>query len=665
MKKNNIVLSVMATLSLSNSVVADNIDLGKMTVTAQKSEENIQDIPLSITAFDEFSIEDKNIKTIEDIATYTPNLSFFDQGGVGIPNPSVRGISSSTNFATSAAMFVDGIPVTGRFGYKEVLEDIERIEVLKGPQGTLYGKDSHAGVINVITKKPSNETVTKVGLELGSDKKRELTASASGAIVKDKFFVGISARHYEKEGFIKNINTGKITDDREDQFAKLNLRYKANDNLEISLISSKYIQDDGGYKNNALDNRSRTVTNNHEGYNKSETTSHALKIEYDIDQYKLESLTAYREYKDKASCDNDYSSMVLFETVKKDGSYKKIAQEFRFNKITDNYKFVSGLYVDKDTNNLVADVNNGYVFPVLINSPYIRGNEDGKSIGVFTHIDYKINNRFSILGGARYDKDKKILKDRLNNLELSNDYRALSPKIALEYMLDKDSMIYSTISKGYKSGGYHTFAPTNDLKQYDKETLISYEIGSKNILLDGNLVLNGAIYYMDIDDMQISTTTSTAQSYISNAAKATSKGFELDANYKVNDKITLSSAFGFNSTKLDEFKDSTGDYSGKYNPHAPKYNYNIGIKYRDEQGIYASADLNGYGKTYLTKNNQHSRDAFNLVNTKIGYETDKYDIYLYGKNIFDKIYDANGEQDGAVITYSEPREIGIQLAYRF
>ena len=667
MKKNKIALSLATTILLSSNMMAqNNMELGKMTVTAQKSEENIQDIPLSITAFDEFSLEDKNVKTIEDIAAYTPNLYFSDPGGVGVPNPSLRGISSSTNFSTSATMFIDGIPITGRFGYKEVLEDIERIEVLKGPQGTLYGKDTHAGVINVITKKPTNETKSKIGLELGSDNKKELSASASGAIIKDKLFIGIAARHYEKDGFIRNINNGRITDDRKDDFGKINLRYKANDNLEISLINSLYIQDDGGYKNNAFNNRTRTVTNNHVGYNKSETRSHSLKIEYDINnEYKFESLTAYRQYQDKASCDNDYSSMVMFETVKKDGSYEKIAQEFRLNKLTDKYKLVSGLYFDKDTNDLVANVNMFDGTNTYMNVPYIRSNEDGKSMGLFTHIDYKLNNNLSIIGGARYDKDERTLKDRLNKTNLSNDYGAISPKVALEYNLNKNSMLYTTVSKGYKSGGYHSFAPSNNLKQYDKETLISYEIGSKNILLDGNLVFNSAIYYMDIDDMQILTTTSQAQSYISNAAKATSKGFELDANYRLSDNFTLTSAFGYNSTKLDKFKDATGDYSGKYNPHAPKYNYNIGIKYRDEKGIYASADLNGYGKTYFSKDNRYSRDSYDLVNVKIGHETDNYDIYLYGKNIFDKVYDSNGEQEGYVITYSEPRELGIQLAYRF
>ena len=665
-QNNKLAISLVTSLILANNLTAQDINsLDKLTVTAQKVEENIQEVPLSISLFDEFEIDDKNIKNVEELSSYTPNLHFSDNGDVS-PVVSIRGIFSNSLFSTSATLFIDGVPITSKFGYKEILEDIKRVEVLKGPQGTLYGKDTHGGAINVITKKPTNETKSKIGIELGSDEKKEYKASISGAIIKDKLFISLLARHYEKNGFIDNINSGGKTDNRKDNFSRINLRFTPNENLEASLISSIYKKDDKGYKNNSLNVTTRAKELNHEEFNRAKTTSHALKLLYSLGEYEFQSLSSYRQYDDKASCDNDHSRMTGFETTK-NGKYKKVAQEFRLNKTNNKYKLVNGLYFDKDTNKLRANVNmfDRNSAQTFMNVPFIKGNEDGKSIGVFTHLDYQLNNRLSLIGGLRYDKDEKTLKSDLDGTDLTNDYSALSPKFAIEYKLNKNSMIYSTIAKGYRSGGYYSFAPTRDLKKYDKETLISYEIGNKNILLDEKLIINTAFYYMDIDDMQVETRTALAQGYISNAAKATSKGFELDANYRLSDNITLSSAIGYNSTKLDKFKDATGDYSGKYNPNAPKYNYNIGIKYRDPQGIYASADINGYGKTYLTKDNKYSRDPYDLVNIKIGHETDNYDIYLYGKNIFDKVYDSNGAMGGSAIVYSEPREVGIQLAYRF
>ncbi|WP_324171835.1 TonB-dependent receptor [Sulfurimonas sp.] len=668
-KQNKIVLSLVTAFILSNNIYAkDTKSFDTITVTAQKTEENIQNIPLSITVFDEYSIADKNIKTIKDIAAYTPNLVFFDGGGVGVPNPTIRGISSNTNFSSSATMFVDGIPVTSRFGYKEVLEDIQRIEVLKGPQGTLYGKDTHAGVINVITNKPTNETKGKIGLEFGSDNKKEYSFGISGAIVKDKFFIGISGRHYEKDGFIKNTNPTGSTDTRKDNFGKLYLRYTPTDNLEISFITSMYKQDDGRKKDNVVNNDTRIVSTNLKEFNKSETLSNALKVKYSIGDYTLESITASRQYNDKAACDTDYSPGVFFEIPKKDGEFKKISQEFKLSKIKDNYNFVSGVYFDKETNNLIANAN--MYIPLanqtFYNMPYINTNEDGKSIGIFAHLNYKLNNKLSIIGGLRYDKDEKIFKDKLNGDDLSNEYGSLSPKLAFEYNINSSSMIYITVAKGYKSGGYHSFAPVGYNKKYDKEELISYEIGSKNILLDNKLTFNTAIYYMDISDMQVyNDINAQGQSYISNAAKASSKGIEFDLNYQASTNINVFAAMGYNITKLEDYSDSQGNYSGNYNPHAPKYNYNLGAKYRDGSGYFGKFDITGYGKTYLDKANKYSKDAYNLVNTKIGYETESYDLYFYANNLFDKIHNANGEINGQVVTYSEPREIGIQLAYRF
>ena len=166
--------------------------LEELTVSAQKQEENVQDVPISMTVFDEFAIEDRKIESIQDVASYTSNFSLMDKG-LGVFIPSIRGISNSfTTLSQPSSVIIDGIPVSSSTGFNVTLMDIERIEVLKGPQGTLYGKEAQAGVINVITKKPDNETRGKIGVELGEDNKRQYTLSASGPIVKDKLYVGVN-----------------------------------------------------------------------------------------------------------------------------------------------------------------------------------------------------------------------------------------------------------------------------------------------------------------------------------------------------------------------------------------------------------------------------------------------------------------------------------------
>ena len=166
-------------------------------------------------------------------------------------------------------------------------------------------------------------------------------------------------------------------------------------------------------------------------------------------------------------------------------------------------------------------------------------------------------------------------------------------------------MYYATISKGYRSGGFHTNAPSGYSQQYEKETLWNYEIGAKNTFIDNRLIVNSSIFYMNIDDMQVRIfpIAGAYQSYIDNAAKATSKGFEIGITGKMTDTIDLFASYGYTDITFDEYSDINGDYSGNKNTFAPDYSYNLGIQYRDEKGYFARADLNGYGRTYFDNAN--------------------------------------------------------------
>jgi len=679
-------LCVCSYLVLCSSVLAkETKKLDTMTVTAQKTEQNIQDVPISLTVFDDIGIEDRKIKSTRDIATYTPNFMVFEYES-SLAIPIVRGISSDLYALSSGTgMYIDGVPVLNAIGFDEELMDIERIEVLKGPQGSLYGRNTHAGAINIITKQPNNETRGKIGLQLAEDNKRELSLSVSGPIVKDKFYASLSAKHYEKDGFIKNTNLNKFNDDREYRYGKLILRATPNENLDISLTSTKTDKDNGGALTNDKANlkADRTVFSDIDSKNTGDSIMHALSIKYNIGNYELKSTTTYRDTLDEVINDNDFTN--IFEKTNnmfRTNTFKNISQEFRISSNTDNLKWLAGIYIDKDDNQLDYKFENYSPYMGSVFKGHNITNLDGESLGLFAHSEYSVNEKLNLITGIRYDKDKRALLetqdsfDPTNQLvDESNKYNSLSPKIGANYKLNQNSSLYTTIAKGYKAGGYYPFSPTDELKKFNKETLISYEIGSKNTFLDGKLVVNGTIYYMDIDDMQVQSPYNYAQAYLSNAAKATSKGFEIDSSFNVNDNITLFGAFGYNDTKFDDFEvdtfDATGAKSGttnlkgNINPFAPKYNYNLGIQYRDANGYFTRVDLNGYGKTYFDKENTRSRDAYNLVNAKLGYETESYEIYLYGKNIFNKQYDSIGYYGPNNIIYSEPREIGIQLTYRF
>ena len=647
-------------------------ELETMTVTAQKQEENVQEVPVSITVFDEQDIEDMKIESVREIADFVPNLMIFDHGTPSLATPSMRGIHAEPNtYTVASGLYVDGVPILMGPGFEEEILDIERIEVLRGPQGTLYGKNTEAGVINIITRQPDNEFRGRISAQGGEDNKGQFSLNLSGPIQKDRLFLGIAGQYYEKEGFIENTITGETVDDREHWFGRGHLRWAPNDNLDISLIVSHLKHDDGTFCMNITEMgansfwlpapEDRKVTSDLDGYNKSSSDSQSLKITYDIsDSLTLTSVTAKRVHNDNCLNDWDYSSATLMHMFK-DNKLSKISQELRLDSSAEQFKWLIGLYYDKD--------HNDFDFEIISDFPSMSrvGSEDiyGDSYAAFAHLTYSLTEQFSLIGGLRYEQQKQEFEDNIYNTKFDDSWSELTPKIALEYRFTPAKMAYVSASKGYRSGGFNAFATDPQYHSYDAEKLWSYEIGAKSAFLNNRLILNGSVYYMDITDMQVTENVSPIETYMTNAAEATARGIELEMTARVFDGLSLMAGFGYSDIEFDSFKDAMGDYEGNKNPFAPEYTFNIGAQYRHYSGFYARGDLIGYGKMYFDKENDYSRDAYEIVNAKVGYETEHFDIYIYAKNLFDKEYDSVGYYSGFYTIYSDPREVGLQAVYRF
>lgn len=655
-----------STITTCSLFAQEGKTLETFTVTAQKSEEDIQKIPMSISAFTNYQIQDASIDTLEDISKYTPNLYFFNTGQQGLTAPSIRGISANVvTFSSPVSLYIDGVASMNSFGYDSGLLDIERIEILRGPQGTLYGKNSEAGVINIITKKPTNEAKAKIFTTIGTDGKREVGTNLSGAIIKDKLYISLAYKHDQKDGFIKKTSTKEYINDKENEYAKVQLLYTPTDKLELSLIASKSKNDNGAIDwakaGQSLDNVN--VASNLDGSSSPSTKTLAFKIKYAIDNtQKLTSITTKRVHKDKAVLDNDLSAMTLRHFFR-DYKFDTLAQELRYEKNFENIEFITGLYLDKEKDNFYIkritpmDPTGANSKPQVLKS---------HSVGIFTNAKYALNDTLTFSAGVRYDKEHKNIQVHASHIDIKNNWHNVSPKFSLEYNVNPNMLGYFSVAKGYRSGGFNPFATSEDKKSYDEENLISYEIGYKSRLFSGKLILNGAIYYMDIDDMQVQEMPTPGTVYIINAASAKSKGIELEAQALLNDNFTFFTSLGINKTTFENFHDLGMDYSDNYNPFAPKYNFNLALQYRDAKGYYARADLNGYGKTYFDAANKYSQKAYALFNTKIGYETKDYDLYLYINNLFDKEHHAtNAYFNGSATIYKEGREIGVKAAYRF
>ncbi|BBO85451.1 TonB-dependent receptor [Desulfosarcina ovata subsp. sediminis] len=655
--------------------------LGTMTVTAQKQEENVQDVPMCITVFSDQDIDDKKIKSISEIADFVPNFMVFNEGGPGINSPSMRGIHAPhLSYTTSVGLFIDGIPILSTFGYEDALLYVERVEVLRGPQGTLYGKNTQAGVVNIITAQPNNQLTGKISAELGrllsgetGDKlKKEISFNVSGPIQKDSLFIGLAGQFYQRDGYIENTITGDTVDDREHWLGKAHLRWTPTDQLDISLIASMLEHDDGG-ANITLGEYGaatygisvpgdRKVTSNLEGNYKPRENSQALKINYDFSElWTLTSITTRRSYNDEAVDDFDYTGETLSH-IYKDDQLRTTAQEFRLNYASEQLTWLLGLYYDNDYKHKKRETISSYS---SMNSSTDR-EIDGDTYAAFVHVTYGLAPHINLIAGLRYEQQDQEFEDNLNDKQLDDSWDAFTPKIGVEYHFTSDVLTYATVSKGYRSGGFNALADeASPYYSYDEEELWSYEIGMKNTLLNKRLILNGALFYMNISDMQVTDAVTPATSYLTNAAKATAKGIEVEATVRVTQGLSLMGSFGYTDLEFEDFEDAKGDYEGNRNPYTPDYTYNIGAQYRYPGGLYLRADLIGYGKMYFDRANEYSRDSYQLVNAKIGYETERFDVYLYGKNIFDEEYNSYGYYSGFYTIYSDPGEVGLQMTWRF
>lgn len=650
-----------------------------ITVTAQKQEENVQEVPISISVFSDQAVEDRRIQSVLDLADFVPSLSIYQNAWSGANTPSMRGIHAHAHtLSVSTGLYVDGVPIISSAGYTDGVLDVERIEVLRGPQGTLYGKNAEAGVVNIITRQPDNEFRGKVSAaggkfistETGDGLGGTFSANLSGPLLEDRLYAGFAGKYYQQEGFIENVVTGDAANDKEHWFGRGHLRWTPTDQLDISLIVSAMKHDDAGPNFGLTESgsamfglppdRYRQESSNIDQYNKGTENSQALKVIYDFnDALKLTSVTSRRVYEDRRWSDLDLSQMTLFHSDV-DGRYEKISQELRLNYARGKLKWLFGLFYDNDNDDVFIEIVSDYPpMASTTNSEY-----NGESYAAFTNLTYPLLRDLNVVAGLRYEKQDREMKDNVTGEYGENSWESVTPKLALEYFFAPSIMSYIGVTKGFRSGGFNVLDVDPQYVSYDQEVLWSYEIGFKSAFMDNRLVVNGAAYYMNIEDMQVDEAVSFTETYTTNAAEARGYGVELDVTARLPEGLSMMAGFGYNHIEFDEFRDALGDYKGNKPSYAPEYTLNIGAQYRHGSGFYARADLIGYGKMYLDHANTHSRDAYQIVNAKIGYEAERFDVYLYGKNIFDERYDLDGYSGGLGIIYSEPGKAGLQLTYR-
>ena len=665
-----------------------------ITVTANKIEQDVQEVPQSITVLDEETLENKEIHNIADIIREIPNTNYA-YSNIGTIN--FRGINSSvlTN-NHPLVIYIDGVPFTNRSGYEISLVNVERVEVLRGPQGTLYGKDSIGGIINVITREPTNVYEGKADLEYGNYNTFRGTLSVNGPIVKDILFLSLFGRYTKDDGWIDNHYLGMDEDAnsmKEENFG-LNLVYTPTDRFLARLVfHHDYINHYGfdesliplGNTNiNAFDTDDAKDTQfDVATFNRSENDSGALSFQYLFDTVVFNALSTYKYIDALGSTDQDAGVNPLYTGLKlfKDGTVSTFSQELRLsNQEGNNVRWLGGLYYEHEK--FVND-RFGFQLPgVFLDSPFdieLNSVSEGiaNTIAVFGQVILPFVQSFELTLGGRYQYIKKEIDlesftlpigmtgPPSFSLDAKHEWDILSPRASLLYRLTSHLNLYTTVSTGSYPGGYNRFAASGDEEaiRFDEQTSINYEAGFK---FNGDaLSLTTNVFYMDIADIHIFKIDNlSGMVSTSNAGKAHSLGAELEFAWQFAKKWALDGSFGVIQAEYDEYNNFAGNTIEK----TPVYKAIIGLQYQNSQGVYGRIDFRGTGSTYFDAANTLKGDEHFSFDAKIGYRFANWDLYTYVKNISDesRIIDAiNFGMAGTRIMFSDPRTIAIGLRYTF
>ncbi len=612
--------------------------LEEIVVTAQKREQNLQEVPIAITALDAHALEVQNVTDTDSFAKLVPNLH-IKQGTTGVITIAIRGVSNNDGgnpgFENAVGIYIDGVYTGRAVGSLFDLGDVERVEVLRGPQGTLYGRNTIGGAVNFISRRPSGELATRLKVGVGNENLRygnlnvDLPAigTAGDGLGELRSRVSVYAR--KRDGFTDNVQQNFTTVSRPianfDEFGTIDRRggrlafdWDIHDGLTVIYDYTKFRADEhqrllqvidvvpgggrpAGFEKYIPHGQPSKGSANEPAFFDTDTDAHALQVNWDInDRLTLRSITGYRKLDSLDGQDLDGSDTSFYESIRLHVS-KQWSQEFQLVGSSDQLEYVLGLYYfDEDADsNRVQQLSNAALH--RITNAYM----DNENKAVFGQIDYtpSWNEALTLSFGARYTKEKKnmprylktytggtgrfAVEDPGPNLQVPElDFSNTSVMFSPSYQLTDDISVYARYAEGFRSGGYdgHASSPATALLPYDSEELESYELGIKSRWLDQRLQLNAAAFYSDYTNMQL-TSYSTATgptSVVLNAGQASLWGMEIEAEAWLSEGLRASLNLAYLDYEFDEFDmgPAIGDVSdrAKIN-NAPRSTANLALDY--------------------------------------------------------------------------------------
>ena len=688
----------------------------EIVVTARHRQESLQETPIAITAFDSAKIEAAGITDVHDFINLTPNFLARETFRAGVTFLTIRGITTGQQGFAPISYIVDGVKASSLDAInQDVLFDLERIEVLKGPQSALYGAGAIAGAVNVITKKPTDEFEGQVRLGYAEGDDYTFKGSISGPIIEDTLRFRLSGYYRNTDGLI-NTTTGDDLDFEEQGALRGRLLFTPNDTVNLELRVAYSEMNAGAARQEVFNDISLLNTFNSQtqarrgilGKENRDTLDFSAKIDIELPFATLTSITGYHDM------DQDlYGSaswirppalgeppiISLFGPILGENAvepttgfgpagptgdivdnfqdlvddFEIFTQDVRLTSHSEGrIRWVAGFeYIDREIINGLAV---GTLNPQNTSLPFIdRFDERNDEIwGVYVHVSFDVTEDLELTLSGRYDEDD--YSTRLFNPETGATLSLLDengmpvdklaatdskfqPKVTLSYDFTENLHAYLTYSEGYRFGFFNTGNLTNP------EETKNYEFGLKSALFDGKAVFNAAVFYIDYSNQQITTISSRPPFRLTNnIPESEILGFEIETTFHVTEELALSAGVGYLDTEISEL-DRRLDA-------VPEVTANVALDY--VQPIGNGAEVFGrfgwrHQDGFILKSGQFEVHAVDFLDIRLGMRKDNWFITGFAKNMLDEQFATDATFFGVyyVRSYSPPSSLGVEVGYRF
>ena len=684
--------------------------LEEVFVTAQKrGPQDVQDVPIAVSAFGPAQLEAKFITNIEDLSFSVPNASLGQVGTTpGVATFSIRGLginSSQGGVDPTVGVFVDGIYLGSTYGVVLDTFDLAGVEVLRGPQGVLFGRNVTGGAVVMRTARPTGEFGAKVRTRITTSEDGGIAKNMAGSIegaLTDTLAVKASALWNDDDGWYKNQFNDDDFGAEETKVIRPSMVWTPTDELSVAVLLEygETTGDGGAYQNRgtaiqAVAQKDQEINIDYEGFTDIRWRQAIVEVNWDIGNGTLTNIMGYRDVDHEGGVDIDGTPSTLFNAIL-DTEQDQFSNELRYaTTIGDSWDITGGLYYF--TQNLAYYEKRDQFYNGT--QPIFGGDMDHKTWGVFLNNDYHLNDAITLTAGARYTYEKKDVAITTAvapigcNISLQctpdqvedEDWSNVTPKLGAQWLINDDVQAYVTWSKGFRSGGYNfrstdpTFFAPN---AFDEEELDSYELGIKSTLLEGKLRVNAALFRTEIADIQriiLLPDGPSLKQGIENAGDVTIDGLEIDFVALLSDNFSINGSLGLMDGEYDKVTfDLNAD--GVINsadkdldlPLLAENNWSLGAAYDiaigNAGGLTLRVDYSHRDEVAYSDSNETFLPEVDMVDASARYNlTENASISLYGKNLKNEaiVNAASPTGFGELGAVGKGRIYGLEFNYQF